>query len=134
MFSSPALPRRAAAVLLCSLFALMTTSWSFAADQADGAALPAMPVSTAFGMGTPGDNGGPYALTLKNTSNETLTVQGTIFWSVSSHNRAQTLTVGPKTLAPGASWTINDLAVEDRIVIQALGFTKIELKTPPGKK
>tara|TARA_R110002167_G_scaffold202412_1_gene406107 strand:+ start:153 stop:557 length:405 start_codon:yes stop_codon:yes gene_type:complete len=134
MFPSLAFPRRTSFFLLCALFALMTVSWSSAADKADPSALPALPLTTSFGPGTSGENSGPYALTLKNTANHALTLQGTIFWSVTSHNRAQTLALGPKELAPGASWTINDLAFDDRIILQAKGFAKLELKTPPGKK
>ena len=134
MSSSFALTRRASAVLLCALFTLMAISWSSAADKADPSALPTLPLSTSFGPGTPGENSGPYALTVKNTADHALTLQGTIIWSVTSHNRAQTLALGPKELAPGASWIINDLAFDDRIILQARGFAKLELKTPPGKK
>ena len=134
MFSSLSLHRRASAVLLGALFALTAVSGSTAADQADGADLPALPLSSAFGKGTPGENSGPYALTLKNTSDQALSLRGTIIWSVTSHNRARTFAIGPKELAPGKSWIINDLAFEDRIIIRAKGFAKLELKTPPGKK
>ena len=71
---------------------------------------------------------------MTNTSDHSLQLSGVILWSVTSHNRAQTHKLGPKELAPGDSWTINDLAVEDRVILEAAGYAKLELKTPPGKE
>jgi hypothetical protein len=92
-----------------------------------------LPLSGSFAKGTPGENGGPYALTLKNTSKKTLTVEGTIIWSVASHNRANTIKLPPREIAAGESWIINDLAAEDRVILTAEGYEKLEFKTPPGK-
>ena len=121
------LPRRAFALLCHALAVFALSSTLCAADAAS------LPLTSQFGKGTPGENGGPYALTVTNTSDHNLQLSGVIHWSVTSHNRAQTQKLGPKTLAAGESWTINDLAVEDRVVLEADGYATLELKTPPGK-
>ncbi len=128
------LPRRAVALVAAVLVGLMAHTPTLAADDAAPATeLPALPLSASFGKGTPGENGGPYALTVVNTSDHTLMLEGLIIWSVQSHNRAQTLKLGPHELAAGESWTINDLAVEDRVVLEAEGYAKWEKKTPPSE-
>jgi len=135
----PTLPRRPL-VALFAIFALVLgalTSITHAGPAelqplADKAAAK-LPVTGTFAKGTPGENGGPYALTLTNTSSEKLTVNATIVWSVTSHNRANTIKLPAKELAAGASWTINDLAAEDRVLLSAEGYENLEFKTPPGK-
>lgn len=92
-----------------------------------------LPLSTSFEKGTPGENGGPYALKLKNTSDAALTVSATIIWSVASHNRAKTINLPPHEIAAGESWTIDDLAAEDRVILSADHFEKLEVKVPAGK-
>ncbi len=94
---------------------------------------PQLPLSGTFARGTPGENGGPYALTLTNTSKQNLSVRGTIVWSVTSHNRANTIKLPVRELAAGESWTIDDLAAEDRVILEAEGYEKIEFKTPSKK-
>ena len=96
-------------------------------------AMPALPLKAEFGKGTPGENGGPYAVTLTNTSDKALTVNATIIWSVTSHNRPRTIELPAKEIAAGGTWKIDDLAAEDRIVLTAEGYAKLELKTPPGE-
>jgi hypothetical protein len=125
------------AIVVSSAFAAITLPAVTAADStppptSPDKKLPALPVTASFGKGTPGENGGPYALTLKNTSEKSLTVNATIIWSVKSHNRAATINLPPHEIATGGTWTINDLAFEDRIILAADGFEKLELKTPPG--
>jgi hypothetical protein len=118
----------AAFAFVSILAALAPTSASAADDMA-----PALPVTASFGKGTPGENGGPYALTLTNTSDKALTVNATIIWSVASHNRARTIELPAHEIAAGGTWVVNDLAAEDRIILTAEGYAKLELKTPPGK-
>lgn len=94
---------------------------------------PALPLTHSFEKGTPGENGGPYAVKLKNTSQEALKLTASIIWSVASHNRANTINLPARTLAAGETWTISDLAVEDRVVVSADGYEKLEVKVPPAK-
>lgn len=94
---------------------------------------PQVPLSGTFARGTPGENGGPYALTVTNTSKQKLSVSGMVVWSVTSHNRANTIKLPARELAAGESWTIDDLAAEDRVIFEAEGYEKIEFKTPAKK-
>ncbi|WP_221031549.1 hypothetical protein [Actomonas aquatica] len=133
MTASPIVSRRALTLWLGALFMLLVAPFTATADDHKSHDMPALPLSASFDKGEPGENGGPYALTVKNTSDHALTLEGMVIFSVTSHNRAQDHHIGPKTLAAGESWTINDLAVEDRVVLHAEGYAKWEKKTPPGK-
>lgn len=93
-----------------------------------------LPFSTAFEKGEPGENGGPYVLVLTNTAAEALKVQGSIIWSVASHNRANTIKLPERVIEPGGTWKIADLAVEDRVVLTAEGYATLDVKVPPGGK
>lgn len=129
MITSNLLGKRIVAFLLGSVFAVtMTLSLATAGEKA-----PELPLTASFGAGTPGENSGPYAVTLTSTSDEALTVTATITFSVQSHNRPQTKVLPPHEIAPGGTWTIDDLAAEDRIVLAADGYAPMELTTPPGK-
>jgi hypothetical protein len=126
------------APLALSAFVLLTVPAVLASSAlqplADSAKKVApLPLSTSFEKGTPGENGGPYALKLKNTSDSALTVSATIIWSVASHNRAKTINLPPHEIAAGESWAIDDLAAEDRVILSADNFEKLEVKVPPGK-
>lgn len=91
------------------------------------------PLEASFGEGTPGENSGPYAVTLTNTSDEELVVAATVTFSVQSHNRPQTKILPPQTIAAGGTWTIDDLAAEDGIVLVVEGYAPLELTTPSGE-
>ena len=92
-----------------------------------------LPLDVSCGKGTPGEHGGPFAVTLKNTSSEALNVKATIIQSVASHNNAKNVDLPEHTIGAGESWTINDLAVEDRVTVKAHGYDKLEV-TVPGEK
>lgn len=129
---------RVLSIAICSAIALLLTTSATYADAAKPQPLAEksakkLPLTGTFARGTPGENGGPYALTLKNTSQEKLTVNATIVWSVTSHNRANTIKLPVREMAAGESWTIDDLAAEDRVILEAEGFEKLEFKTPPKK-
>lgn len=130
-------PRFAALVLSAFAFIALPathatpTSLQPLADAAKKAT--PLPLSTSFEKGTPGENGGPYALKLQNTSKSSLTVSATIIWSVASHNRARTINLPPREIVAGDTWTISDLAAEDRVILSADNFEKLEVKVPPGK-
>ncbi len=129
---------RVLALVACSAAALLLVSATTLASGSDLQPLaeksaPPLPLSGTFARGTPGENGGPYALTLTNMSKQKLSVAGTIVWSVTSHNRANTIKLPLRELAGGESWTIDDLAAEDRVILEAEGYEKIEFKTPSKK-
>lgn len=120
---------RVTSLIMISALAVFAATPMAAADEK----APDLPLSASFGKGEPGENGGPYALTLTNTSDKALTVNATIIWSVASHNRARTIELPAHEVAAGGTWVIDDLAAEDRIILTAEGYAKLELKTPPGK-
>lgn len=93
---------------------------------------PALPVSVSFEKGPQPEKGGPYILKVKNTSASALTLHAVVRWSVISHGSAKTIELPPHTLAPDEVWAIDELAVEDRITLDAEGFATLELKVPPG--
>lgn len=130
-------PRLVATVAVATL-AFLLASGTASARGADFQPLaeksaPQLPLSGTFARGTPGQNGGPYVLTLTNTSNQKLVVSGTIVWSVTSHNRANTIKLPARELGAGESWSIDDLAAEDRVILEADGYEKIEFTVPPKR-
>lgn len=94
----------------------------------------ALPLTTSFTKGEPGENGGHYVLNLKNTSHDALKVKATIVWSVASHNRANTINLPEHEIAAGGDWKISDLAAHDRVILSAEGFEKLEVTTPESAK
>jgi hypothetical protein len=137
---TPFLRRFAAMVLSSALAAIALPTLTTAADDppADPPAspekkLPALPLTATFGKGTPGENGGVHALTLKNTSDKAITLNATIHLSVLSHSRAKTIVLPPHEIVAGGTWVINDLSFDDRIIVSAEGFAKLDLKTPAAK-
>lgn len=94
---------------------------------------PALPVTVSFEKGPQPEKGGPYVLKIKNTSSGSLTLHAVVRWSVISHGSAKTIELPPHTLAPDEVWSIDELAVEDRITLNAEGFATLELKVPPAK-
>lgn len=131
----PQLPRLALCALTLSAFVFAATARAngVAAQALAEKKVSAPPLTHHIEKGTPGENGGPYAVVLKNTSNAALKLSATIIWSVASHNRAKTIELPARTLAGGETWTINDLAVEDRVIVAAEGFENLEVKVPPAK-
>jgi hypothetical protein len=99
------------------------------ADQAK-----ALPVTTSIAKGEPGPEfGGPYVLSVKNTSGAALQLKAVIAQSVVSHNRPKTVELPAKTLEAGATWKIADLAVDDRVTLGAEGHEKLEVKVTAAK-
>ncbi len=99
------------------------------ADQAK-----ALPVATSIVKGEPGPEfGGPYVLSVTNTSGAALKLKGVVAQSVVSHNRPKTIDLPGKTLEAGATWKIADLAVDDKVTLSAEGHEKLEVKVTAAK-
>ncbi|MFZ5495432.1 MAG: hypothetical protein ACOZE5_08865 [Verrucomicrobiota bacterium] len=100
------------------------------ADQAT----KALPVTTTIEKGQPGPEfGGPYVLVVKNTSGAVLRLKATIAQGVVSHNRPRTFDLPEHALEAGGTWKIADLAVEDKVTLNAEGHQKLEVKITPAK-
>lgn len=94
----------------------------------------ALPVTTSVTKGEPGpEYGGPYVLSVTNTSGAALQLKAAIAQSVVSHNRPKTIELPVKSLAAGATWKIADLAVDDKVTFSAEGYEKLEVKVTVAK-
>ncbi len=114
---------------LPAVVAAGTEALSPLADQAK-----TLPVTTAIMKGEPGPEfGGPYVLSVTNTSGAELKLKAVIAQSVVSHNRPKTIELPAKSLAAGATWKIADLAVEDKVTLSADGHDKLEVKVTAAK-
>lgn len=119
----PLLVAAAMAALLVSpvLRAVDAHSAQTRADQAK-----ALPVTTTVTKGEPGpDYGGPYVLTVKNTSAAELKLKAVVVQSIVSHNRPKTIELPEHALAAGGSWAIKDLAVADKVTLNAAGHDPV---------
>jgi hypothetical protein len=97
-------------------------------------AAKALPVTTSFEKGEPGEHGGPNVMVVKNTSAGALKIRGTIVQSVSSHNRPRTIELPEHTLEGNGTWKISDLAFDDKVTLVSEGYDKLEVKVPATKK
>ncbi len=94
----------------------------------------ALPITTSVTKGEPGpEYGGPYVLSVTNTSGAELQLKAVIAQSVVSHNRPKTIELPVKSLAAGATWKIVDLAVDDKVTFSAEGYEKLEVKVTAAK-
>ena len=85
-----------------------------------------LPVAATFEKGANQD-GPPYVLKLKNTSQSELKVSATVMLSVVSHNRDKTREVPAQVIRPGQTVTIPELAAQDKVVVKADGYAPLEL-------
>lgn len=105
--------------------AASTSTLAPLADQA-----PALPLTTSFAKAAPGPNGGPFTLTVKNTSAKDLKVSGKVELSVVSHATAKTKELPAHVVAAGGTWAINDLAAADKVTLTAEGFAPLTVTVP----
>lgn len=124
--------------VVAALAALLVSPVLRAADalsiQARADQAKALPVTTTVTKGEPGpDYGGPYVLTVKNTSASELKLKTVVVQSVVSHNRPKTIELPEQTLAAGASWAIKDLAVGDKVTLGAEGHDPVVIMIEAAK-
>jgi hypothetical protein len=94
----------------------------------------ALPVTTSIAKGEPGPEfGGPYVLSVTNTSGAALKLKAVVAQSVVSHNRPKTVELPEKNLEAGATWKISDLAMDDKVTLSAEGHEKLEVKVTAAK-
>jgi len=89
-----------------------------------------LPLTASFEKAPPGEDGGPYALKLKNTSSAAVTVSATVDLSVASHNRAKTRQVAAMTIEAGKVGTIADLGAHDKVTLTADGYPPMVIVVP----
>ena len=73
------------------------------------------------------DDGPPYVLKVKNTSSQPVKVSATVLLSVVAHNRDKARQEPERELAAGATWTIEELAAQDKVLLNAVGFAPREI-------
>ena len=88
---------------------------------------PALPLTHSFTKVEGGDKG-PYVLQLKNESKSDVTVTGKILLAVAFHAESRSKNIPAHKIEAGQSWSIADLAFDDRITLTAEGFAPLELK------
>ncbi len=92
------------------------------------ASLPALPLSGTFEK-EDGDNG-PFGLTLKNTSGNSVKAGGIVLLNMGSDAHGKTKEIPEHIVARAESWTIYGLSTGDTVTIEADGFAALVLKVP----
>jgi hypothetical protein len=121
-----------AGALLALGFALVVTLVPTPALRAQDTAaqpaanLPSLPFSASFAKAA-GAEDAPYVLTLKNESASPITASAKVLLAVAFHADSKARAVPSQVVAPGATWTISDLAKGDRVTVSADGFAPLVL-------
>lgn len=117
------------AALSFSLAVALLPTLVLAADAAGATSkaekAPALPVTTTFEKVT-NPEGPPFVLKVKNTSSRPLKVNATVQLSVVSHNRDKERKE-EQTIEAGKTWTLSELAAQDKVMLKADGFAPLEL-------
>ena len=92
-------------------------------------AAPALPVTTSFEK-VAGTEGAPYVLTVKNTSQDTLTVTAKVLLSVTFHAENKARNLPAQGIEAGKEWKISDLSADDKVILSAPGFATLEVTVP----
>lgn len=90
--------------------------------------LPALPLTATFEKAD-GDNG-PYALTLRNTSGNSIRASGSVLLNVGSNAYRKTRDIPEHVVDRAETWTIYGLSTGDRVTIEADGFAPLALTVP----
>jgi hypothetical protein len=127
------LVRTALVALGCSFtFTQVSVPSAKAADVAAFKALddkaPSLPLTASFAK-TEGEDG-PYVLSLKNTSYNSIKVSGKVLLSVFFHADSKSRTIPEHAIDAGQVWTVPGLAANDKVILTASGFAPLELTVP----
>jgi len=114
-------------VALLSILALAAGSANLNAADAPASAKAAAPVSATFEKNAAATTEGPYVMTLKNTSDHAIKVSVHVDEDVTAHNRPKARDLGPKELAAGATWKIDNLAAGDKVTVSGDGIDTMKL-------
>ena len=127
------LNRASLVALACSLgIALLPLPAMRAADAASLAPLDdhLQPVPLASSVDKADGDNGPYVLSLKNTSGDSIRASGTVQLSVASHGDKKTRDIPEHVVGRAEVWTINGLAAGDKVTIMAQGYSPLEVSIP----
>jgi hypothetical protein len=89
---------------------------------------PSLPLTASFAK-TEGEDG-PYVLSLKNTSDNSIKVSGKVLLSVFFHADSKSRAIPEHAVDAGQVWTIPGLAANDKVILTATGFAPLELTVP----
>jgi hypothetical protein len=90
--------------------------------------LPALPLTGTFEK-EDGDNG-PYGLSLKNTSGNSIRASGSVLLNVGSNANRKTRDIPEHVVDRAETWTIYGLSSGDGVTIEADGFAPLVLTVP----
>lgn len=90
--------------------------------------LPALPLTGTFEKAD-GDNG-PFGLSLKNTSGNSIKASGSVLLGVGSSTLGKTRDIPDHVVERAETWTIYGLSSGDRVTIEASGFAPLALTVP----
>ena len=90
---------------------------------------PSLPVTTAFEK-VKGAESGPYVLKVTNTSKATLKVTTKVHVAVAFHANDKARNLPEHAIEAGQTWSVPDLAAQDKVVVTATGFAPLELTVP----
>jgi hypothetical protein len=87
-----------------------------------------LPVTATFAK-TEGEDG-PYVLSLKNTSSESIKVSVKILLSVYFHADSKAKNIPEHAIDAGQVWTVPGLAANDKVTVMSTGFAPLDLTVP----
>jgi hypothetical protein len=90
--------------------------------------LQPVPMTSSVDKGD-GENG-PYVLSLKNTSGDSLRATATVQLSVASNGDKKTRDIGENVVGRAEVWTIPGLAAGDKVTIFVQGYSPLEISIP----
>lgn len=90
--------------------------------------LPALPFTASFGKAD-GDNG-PFEVTLRNTSGNSIRASGSVSLNVGSNADRKIRDIPEHVVERAETWSIYGLSTGDRLTIEADGFSPLALTVP----
>lgn len=97
------------------------------AVKADDAKAPALPLKVTFEKVTGVVDAPPFVAKLTNTSKDSLKVGIKIRLSVAAHPMAKSKDIAEQAIAAGQTFSIPELAAEDKLTITAAGFAPLDV-------
>lgn len=93
-----------------------------ALSQTPAKSASALPVTTTFEKLKETDKDGHYVMKVTNTSKQTLKITAAVVESVTFHAHPKNRSLPEHAVAAGETWTVDNLAPEDKVTLTAAGF------------